>query len=234
MLKKIIAGCSLLAFLGLTGCANLNKVDSYPNLTKADTIFVKGESTSKEVREVFGAPTFIAKSKTDGKTIYGFSIDANSFFSNFGANIGKHFATFGFGAKKKPYTVKEVYFKFNEDKVEDIKYIGYAFVQLHRFKYWREAIQTLTEEEYKSPYNYSVDDLFHMYAQKLAKQKCVDISQITDDEIHAETTGMANYQNMCIDGCVRVFNDLVDIVDYKPEPQSYDGTKASLLFDVYE
>ena len=42
--------------------------------------------------------------------------------------------------------------------------------------------------------------------------------------------GIGNYQNICIDGCVKVFNDLVDIVDEKPEPQSYDSTKASLIF----
>ena len=230
MFKKIIVGCFILAFLGLTGCANLNNVDIYPDLTKTDNLITKGESTAQDVREIFGAPTFIRTTKTDGKTVYGYSIDANRLFTNFGANLGKSFATFGFGAQKYPRTVKEVYFKFNEGKVEDIKYIGYAYVQLKRFKWWREAFQILTEEEYKSSKIYSIKEIYQMYAQKLAKQRGVDVNQIPEDDLHEEIAGIGNYQNICIDGCVKVFNDLVDIVDEKPEPQSYDSTKASLIF----
>ena len=103
-------------------------------------------------------------------------------------------------------------------------------MQLKRFKWWREAFQILTEEEYKSSKIYSIKEIYQMYAQKLAKQRGVDVNQIPEDDLHEEIAGIGNYQNICIDGCVKVFNDLVDIVDEKPEPQSYDSTKASLIF----
>ena len=69
-----------------------------------------------------------------------------------------------------------------------------------------------------------------MYAQKLAKQRGVDVNQIPEDDLHEEIAGIGNYQNICIDGCVKVFNDLVDIVDEKPAEQSYDKVKSTLLF----
>lgn len=103
-------------------------------------------------------------------------------------------------------------------------------MQLKRFKWWREAFQILTEEEYKSSKIYSIKEIYQMYAQKLAKQRGVDVNQIPEDDLHEEIAGIGNYQNICIDGCVKVFNDLVDIVDEKPKPQSYDSTKASLIF----
>ena len=231
MFKKFIAGCFLLvAFLGLTGCANRTNVDIFPDLTQTDNLITKGESTTQDVREIFGAPTFIGTTKSDGKTIYGYSVDADHLFDNFGSNLGKGLLTMGFGAKKWPATVKEVYFKFNEGKVEDIKYLGYAYVQLNRFLYWFEAFQTLTEEEYKSARAYAVDEIFHMYARKLAKQKGVDISKITKDEIYKQTSGIVNLQAICINGSAQVFNDTVTVDDYKPEAQSYDSTKASLIF----
>ena len=103
-------------------------------------------------------------------------------------------------------------------------------MQLKRFKWWREAFQILTEEEYKSSKIYSIKEIYQMYAQKKKKKKGVDVNQIPEDDLHEEFAGIGNYQNICIDGCVKVFNDLVDIVDEKPEPQSYDSTKASLIF----
>ena len=102
-------------------------------------------------------------------------------------------------------------------------------MQLKRFKWWREAFQILTEE-YKSSKIYSIKEIYQMYAQKLAKQRGVDVNQIPEDDLHEEIAGIGNYQNICIDGSVKVFNDLVDLVDEKPEPQSYDSTKASLIF----
>ena len=72
MFKKIIVGCFLLVtFLGLTGCANRTNVDIFPDLTQTDNLITKGESTTQDVREIFGAPTFIGTTKSDGKTICG-------------------------------------------------------------------------------------------------------------------------------------------------------------------
>lgn len=49
-------------------------------------------------------------------------------------------------------------------------------MQLKRFKWWREAFQILTEEEYKSSKIYSIKEIYQMYAQKLAKQRGVDVN----------------------------------------------------------
>ena len=182
MLKKLIAGSVLVAsFVALTGCANRTNVDVFPDLTQTDNLITKGESTSQNVREIFGAPTFIGETASDGKTVYGYSVDSASIMSNFGSNFGKNLLTLGFGSKTYPRTVKSIYFKFNNDKVEDIKYLGYAFVHKARFKSWAEAYNELTLDEYKSPRDYSADEIYDMYKRKLAAKKGVDPSQITKE-----------------------------------------------------
>lgn len=230
MFKKIIVGCFLLVtFLGLTGCANRTNVDIFPDLTQTDNLITKGESTTQDVRKIFGAPTFIGTTKSDGKTIYGYSVDSVSIMSNFGSNLGKSLLTLGFGSKTYPRTVKSIYFKFNNDKVEDIKYLGYAFVHKQRFKNWAEAYNELTLDEYKSPKDYSADEIYDMYKRKLAAKKGVDPSQITDEELYAETPTV-NFQRLNIEGSQKVFNDVVTVLDEKPAEQSYDKVKSTLLF----
>ena len=133
------------------------------------------------------------------------------------------------GSKTFPRTVKSIYFKFNNDKVEDIKYLGYAYIHKARFKNWTEAYNELTEAEYKSTKTYSIDEIYDMYKRKLAAKKGVDVSQITDEELYAETKEY-RYLFLNINGSKKVFNDDVEVLDEKPEAQSYDGTKASLIF----
>ncbi len=230
MFKKFIAGCFLLvAFLGLTGCANRTNVDIFPDLTQTDNLITKGESTTQDVREIFGAPTFIGTTKSDGKTIYGYSIDSQSLADNFGANFGKSLLTLGLGSKTYPKTVKSVYFKFNNEKVEDIKYLGYAYIMKVRLTTWVEAYNELTEAEYKSPKTYSIDEIYDMYKRKLAAKKGVDVSQITDEELYAETKEY-RFLYLNINGSKKVFNDEVEVLDEKPAEQSYDKVKSTLLF----
>lgn len=230
MFKRLIAGSVLVAsFVALTGCANRTNVDVFPDLTQTDNLITKGEATSQNVREIFGAPTFIGETASDGKTVYGYSVDSASIMTNFGSNLGKSFLTLGFGSKTYPRTVKSIYFKFNNDKVEDIKYLGYAFVHKARFKNWAEGYNELTLDEYKSHRDYSTEEIYDMYKRKLAAKKGVDLSQITDDELHAETPTV-NFQKLNIEGCKKVFNDEVTVLDDKPAEQSYDKVKSFLIF----
>ena len=68
-----------------------------------------------------------------------------------------------------------------------------------------------------------------MYKRKLAAKKDVDPSQITEEELYAETPTV-NFQRLNIEGSQKVFNDVVTVLDEKPAEQSYDKVKSTLLF----
>ena len=61
MFKELLAGAFLLSSLVITGCttANFTKVEKFPDLTRTEDFIIKGESDTKAVREIFGAPSMI-------------------------------------------------------------------------------------------------------------------------------------------------------------------------------
>ena len=235
MIKKFVASICLLSSFLMTGCAvnNLAKVEKYPDLTKTEDFIIKGESTARDVREIFGTPTFVGKTKDDGHIIYAYAIVSdNDYGATLGENILHSFKTLGLGgelAHGTAYTQKNVYFKFNSDnKVEDIKYKGYAWMSLGSSfsTYYNQA---LTDEEFKSSQPMLVNNIVESFSNKN-----VSTDSIKKYELDRKIDGFILNVRLCFIISGRLFNQDVLFVSEKDPSESYDGIKSSLLFDKVE
>ena len=68
-----------------------------------------------------------------------------------------------------------------------------------------------------------------MYAQKLAKKKGVDVSQLTEKEIHKRTKGAPTFMFISYDNCSKVLGEGIKVLFNDPKPLYGDGVDSSLL-----
>ncbi len=207
----------------LTGCANVSYEDKLPTATQIKSSVTVGSTTEEEVRKKLGTPTAVAKLKDTNHEIYSFTF-STSVFNNAAANFGKGMATFGLGAKKTPISEKNAYIEFDENKiVKDIRVNGYTYVSKHRFKFWTEAEREMTEEELESNLEYNVDTIYDKYFTKLAEEKGVDKSALTDDEKYQEFD-FCNIHCHNIRGLEKEYGkNNIEVTDSDPKAMAGDG-----------
>lgn len=235
MLKRLLVGAFILSFLTITGCttANFAKVEKFPDLTKTENFIIKGESDTRAVREIFGTPSIILKTKKDSLPVYAYIISCtNDYGATLGENILHSLKTLGFGGNLKngtTDTVKNVYFKINADnKVEDIKYNGFAWL-VPGGSLTTYFFQGLTYEEIMSTQPLLEKDIVESYSNKNISEENIkkyDLSQVIK--------GIIVLQRLCFNVSGRTLNEDLLLVDEKPSVESYDGIKSSELFDKVE
>ena len=235
MFKELLAGAFLLSSLVITGCttANFAKVEKFPDLTRTEDFIIKGESDTKAVREIFGAPSMILKTKKDGLPVYAYIISSiNKYGATFGENILHTFKTLGMGGDLvhgTTYTQKNIYFKFNADnKVEDIKYKGYAYM-MPGGSFSTYYFQALTDEEFKSTKPMTVQEIVESFSNKNISEE--SIKQYELDQV---IKGVIVQHRLCFYISAREVKEDLLMVNEKPSVESYDGIKSSILFDKVE
>lgn len=237
MFKELLAGAFLLSSLVITGCttANFTKVEKFPDLTRTEDFIIKGESDTRAVREIFGTPTMILKTKNDGHSIYAYAITSkNDYGAEFGEQLENIFKKLGFTdllESGTTYTQKNVYFKFSPDnKVEDIKYNGYAWlipgIPLDFKSY---LVQKLSDEEVKSTKPLLVNDVVESFSNKN-----ISSESIKQYELHRVMKGIIVFSRLCFHKSATLFDGDVLFVEEKIPSESYDGIKSSVLFDKVE
>ncbi|SKA69128.1 SmpA / OmlA family protein [Succinivibrio dextrinosolvens DSM 3072] len=223
-MKIIKLFCLLFAaFNILTGCANVSYEDKLPTASQIKSSVTVGSSTEADVRKKLGTPTAIAKLKDTNHVIYSFTF-STSLYNNAATNFGKGMATFGLGAKKTPISEKNAYIEFDENKiVKDIKVNGYTYVHKHRFTLWTEAEREMTNEELETNLEYNVDTIYDKYFTKLAEEKGVDKSALTDDEKYQEFE-FCNIHCHNLRGLEKEYGkNNVEVTDYNPKALADDG-----------
>lgn len=239
MFKALLASSLLAITITLTGCsANLKAPEGvtfvidekYPDLTVADELLTKGKSTIDDVRKIFGTPTYIAITQKTNRFVYVYCFVPKDIMKGyFSSDLAKAFTTLGLARNSYPNTNKVIYFVFNENTLDDIKYRGYAHVQFHSFDSWYEAFQVLTDDEFKADKVYSKDEIYSMYATKLAKEKGVDVSEITKDEIRKKEPGAPTFKYVSYYNGSLVLGEGLKIVENFPTIQKDDGIMSKLF-----
>ncbi len=134
--------------------------------------------------------------------------------------------TFGLGSSTYDFTVKNVYFKFDEqNRVIDIKKAGYSYLTKHRLTFWNECEVKLTDAEVNSSIHYAGSDICPRYAKDAAKakgiaEKDVDLGEefpFCNIPCHAIRGAVASYGK---------FKTISDVID-KAEG---DGVRANEVF----
>lgn len=242
MIKKFIASTLIATTIVLTGCSSKAEIkapegyttiidDQFPDLTKADQLLSKGKSTTDDVRSIFGTPNYIAKTQKTNKIIYVYCFVPKDIMKGYtGTNFSRAIVTLGLSKNGWPNTNKVIYFVFNDKTLEDIKYQGYAHVQFHSFDPWYEAFQFLTEEEFKAPTVYSANEIYQMYANKLAQKKGVPVEQITQEEIHKKELGSPTFVYVSYYNGSLVLGEGIKVLEY-PKPKKTDGIKSALFLN---
>jgi outer membrane protein assembly factor BamE (lipoprotein component of BamABCDE complex) len=223
-MKIIKLFCLLFAaFNILTGCANVSYEDKLPTASQIKSSVTVGSSTEADVRKKLGTPTAIAKLKDTKHVIYSFTF-STSIYNNAAANFGKGIATFGIAADKTPFSVKNAYVEFDENKiVKDIKVNGYTYVSKSRLTFWTEAEREMTNEELESNLEYNIDTIYDRYFTKLAEDKGVDKSALTDDEKYQEFK-FCNIHCHNLRGLEKEYGkNNVEVTDYNPKALADDG-----------
>ena len=237
MLKQLLAGAFLLSSLAITGCttANFTKVESFPDLTKTEDFIIKGESDTKAVREIFGTPTMILKTKNDGHSIYAYAITSeNDYGAEFSDQLENIFKKLGFTdllENGTTYTQKNVYFKFSQDnKVEDIQFNGYAWlipgIPLDFKSY---LFQKLNDQEIKSTKPMLVNDVVDSFSNKN-----ISAESIEQYELDRVMKGIVKISLLCFHSSAKLFDGDVLFVEENLPSESYDGIESSVLFDKVE
>ena len=242
MLKTIFAIIALVATIAVTGCSGGYKTPahynpaytsylkgSYPDLTITDKLITKGKSTIDDVRRIYGTPNYIALTLKTNRLVYAYSFVPEDIMKGRFNDLKRAAGVFGISRNAYPNTNKVIYFVFDKDQVYDFKYRGFAHVQFFRTDEYYEAFQILTDEEYKDSKFYTEDEIYQMYAQKLAKRKGVDVSQLTEKEIHKRTKGAPTFMFISYDNCSKVLGEGIKVLFNDPKPLYGDGVDSSLL-----
>lgn len=233
MLKNIFATLIVLSSLALTGCtmANRPKVEKYPNLTKTEEIIIKGKSDIRDVREIFGAPTVKGRTLNEDHLVLGYAIMS---YKEFGDSSLKSRLLNALTLKEADcwsttFTQKNVYFKFDKDnKVEDIKYRGYAWtVPWNSFNF--SYFQVLSDEEFKSTEPITPNQLVESFSSKNLSDESFE-----KYELKYDGKGVIFLFDLCCKGGNKVFDHQVKFEEEVEPAENYDGVKSSLLFDSIE
>ena len=239
MFKSLLAGFLLAITIILTGCStNLEAPEGvtfvidekYPDLTVADELLTKGKSTIDDVRKIFGAPTYIAITQKTNRFVYVYCFVPKDIMKGyFSSRLAKGLTTLRIARNSYPNTNKVIYFVFNDDKLDDIKYRGYAHVQFHSFDSWFEAFQVLTDDEFKDDKVYTKNEIYSMYTAKLAKDKNVDVSSITKKEIRKQEPGAPTFKYVSYYNGSLVLGEGLKIIENFPTIQKDDGIMSNLF-----
>ena len=176
-----IAAFGCLAFLG--GCASYQSSTEGFNLSQVDHFVTVNKTTVDDVRALFGTPTVMGTSKRDGKTIIGYAFVGNNASVSLLKNLGKMTLTYGIVSNSTDYTVKNLYFKFdNKNRVTEIKKNGYAYLAKSRITFWNECEFKLTDAEVNSSAHYAGKEICKRYAQIVAKSKGISEESVDTGE----------------------------------------------------
>lgn len=176
-----IAAISCLALLG--GCASYQSSNEGFNLSQVDNFVTVNKTTIDEVRAMFGTPTVMGTSKNDGKTVIGYAFVGNNANVSLLKNLGKMTLTYGIMSNSTDYTVKNLYFKFDDqNRVTTIKKNGYAYLAKSRITSWNECEFKLTDAEVNSSVHYAGDEICNRYAKIVAKSKGISEKSVDKGE----------------------------------------------------
>ncbi len=172
MKKGFLLAGVLASTLIFTGCASYQRDSGGFNIAEVDKIVTLNQTTLSDVRALFGTPLVIGTTESDGKTVIGYAYVGNNLGLNMAKNIGVGVLTYGLVSSSHDYTVKNVYFKFDDqNRVIDIKKAGYAYLLKYRITFWNECEVKLTDAEVNSSINYAGSDICKRYAKDAAKAK---------------------------------------------------------------
>lgn len=224
-MKKTLLPLLACAAILLSGCASIqNSYDGY-DISRIDPFIEVNKTTADELRALLGTPTMTATDK-DGNQILGFALVGNRPGGAYGRNIGKAFATLGFGSKTYEVTSKNAIFKLNDlGVVTDFKSNGWAWLQKNRFTFWIECDRRLTEEEMNKAVNYTVDEIQRTYAEAAAAEKGIPVDAVDVEEEFE----WCNIPCHTVRGAVEAFGPLSNVVTVVEEKPG-DGSKFHLIY----
>ncbi len=218
------ATIACLALLG--GCASYQQDSHGFNASQIDGFVTLNQTTVDDVRALFGTPTFLGTTLEDEKTVIGYAFVGNNAGANFLKNWGKGALTLGFGARTYDFTVKNVYFKFdNQNRVTEVKKKGYAYLTKYRFTLWNECEVALTDTEINSSVHYSGKAICDRYAKDAAKTKGIDEKDVDRGEEFA----FCNIPCHAIRGALEIFGKFKNYTD-DVEKAEGDGSRANEVF----
>ncbi len=208
MLKKsILISLAATATL-LSGCASVSVDSAGKDLSKLDTHIQLNQTTLSDVRAFLGTPTTIATTEINNEKVVGYALAGHNTAAVFARNFGKSAATLGFGAKSREYTVKNIYFKLdNNDVVVDYKKSGVSYITKNRFTFWNECERKLTDSEVQLPVYYNREEICSLYAQDVAKKEGIAESEVdTGKEFE-----FCNLPCQNLRGAIEAFGSLKDV-----------------------
>ncbi len=223
MKKHFLLASVLATTLIFTGCASYQRDSDGYNIAQIDKFVTLNQTTMSEVRALFDTPTTIGTTESDGKTVLGYAFVGNNAAGNFAKNLGKGFLTLGFGSSSSDYTVKNVYFKFDDQgRVIDIKKNGYAYLTKHRVTFWNECEVKLTEAEVNSSINYAGSEICDRYAKDTAKAKGI----AEKDVDRGEEFAFCNIACHNVRGAIEAFGKFKTIKDLNDKAEG-DGARKN-------
>lgn len=226
MNKRFLLAAALATSLIFTGCASYQGDSHGFNVAEVDKFVTLNQTTLTDVRALFGTPTMIGTTENDGKTVLGYAFVGSNAGVNFMKNWGKGMITLGFGSMTNDYTVKNVYFKFDDQsRVIDIKKKGYAYLTKKRVTFWNECEVKLTDAEVNSSVHYAGDEICDRYAKDAAKAKGI----AEKDVDRGEEFVWCNIPCHAIRGAVELYGKFKTINDVIDKAEG-DGTRANEVF----
>ena len=219
-----IATIACLALLG--GCASYQQDSHGFNVSQIDDFITLNQTTVSDVRALFGTPTFLGTTLDDEKTVIGYAFVGNNEGLSFMKNWGKGMLTLGFGSSTYDYTLKNVYFKFDDqNRVTEIKKNGYAFLSKHRLTYWNECEVKLSDAEVNSSIHYEGKEICNRYAKEVAKTKGIDEKDVDRGEEFA----FCNIPCHAVRGALDAFGKFKNYTNVVEKAEG-DGTRAKEVF----
>ena len=226
MQKRFLLAGVLATTLIFTGCASYQRDSHGFNAGEVDKFITLNKTTMSDVRALFGTPTVYGVTESDGKTVLGYAFVGNNEGANFMRNWGKGMLTFGLGSSNYDYTIKNVYFKFDDkNRVTDIKKAGYAYLTKHRLTFWNECEVKLTDAEINSSIHYAGSEICDRYAKDVAKTKGI----AEKDVDRGEEFPFCNISCHAIRGAMASYGKFKMLIGDVKKAEG-DGTRADEVF----